>query len=112
MHAWSEKWNGLIDNGIRLILGLRTRNNILVHGDLELPIHMLIFAYFSKGPEYGTMKDAWKGFLTEGQRVADFHSEIGGNLISVEVPRIQDWQKKNYPKVRIRDASKIYQILF
>lgn len=62
-------------------------------------LRSLIYS-FPLGPEYGTMKAAWKGFLTEAECVAAFHSQISDNLCNVEVPQIEMWQNNNYQKVQ------------
>lgn len=51
------------------------------------------------GPEYGTMEAAWKGILTEAERLADVHLKVKENLCAGEVQQIKTWQKDNYHKV-------------
>lgn len=53
------------------------------------------------GPEYGTMEAAWKGILTEAERVSDVHLKVKENLCVGEIQQIKCWQKDNYHKVRI-----------
>lgn len=52
------------------------------------------------GPEYGTMEAAWKGILTEAERVSDVHLKVKENLCSGEIQQIKTWQKDNYHKVK------------
>ncbi|XP_055299778.1 protein kinase C and casein kinase substrate in neurons protein 2 isoform X2 [Sitodiplosis mosellana] len=51
-----------------------------------------------KGPEYGTMEAAWKGILTEAERVSDVHLKVKENLCIGEIQQIKTWQKDNYHK--------------
>lgn len=51
------------------------------------------------GPEYGTMEAAWKGILTEAERVSDVHLKVKENLCVGEIQQIKSWQKDNYHKV-------------
>lgn len=45
------------------------------------------------------MKAAWKGFLTEAESVAEFHTQISENLCNVEAQQIQQWQNKHFHMV-------------
>ncbi|KAM7356099.1 protein kinase C and casein kinase substrate in neurons protein Synd isoform 1-T1 [Cochliomyia hominivorax] len=49
-----------------------------------------------KGPEYGTTEAAWKGVLTESERISDVHMKIKENLCSDVSSQIKSWQKDNY----------------
>ncbi|XP_060649485.1 protein kinase C and casein kinase substrate in neurons protein 1 isoform X3 [Drosophila nasuta] len=49
-----------------------------------------------KGPEYGTTEAAWKGVLTESERLADVHMKIKDNLCNDVNTQIKTWQKDNY----------------
>lgn len=51
------------------------------------------------GPEYGTMEAAWKGILTEADRLSDVHLKVKENLTCGEIKQIKTWQKDNYQKV-------------
>lgn len=51
------------------------------------------------GPEYGTMEAAWKGILTEAERLSDVHLKVKENLCAGEIQQIKTWQKDNYHKV-------------
>lgn len=51
------------------------------------------------GPEYGTMEAAWKGILTEAERVSDVHLKVKENLCVGEIQQIKCWQKDNFHKV-------------
>lgn len=60
----------------------------------------------SPGPEYGTMEAAWKGILTESERVSDVHLKVKENLCIGEIQQIKTWQKDNYHKVNWHILSK------
>lgn len=70
---------------------------------LTLSLHLSLHAL--TGPEYGTMEGAWKGILTEAERLADVHSKVKENLIAGEVQQIRSWQKDNYQKVSTMSIS-------
>lgn len=45
------------------------------------------------------MEAAWKGILTEAERVSDVHLKVKENLCIGEIQQIKTWQKDNYHKV-------------
>lgn len=47
------------------------------------------------------MEAAWKGILTEAERVSDVHLKVKENLCVGEIQQIKCWQKDNYHKVSI-----------
>ncbi|XP_053662400.1 protein kinase C and casein kinase II substrate protein 3 [Anopheles marshallii] len=51
-----------------------------------------------KGPEYGTTEAAWKGMLTEAERLSDLHLKIKASLCSDVTLQIKEWQKDSYHK--------------
>ncbi|XP_033646015.1 protein kinase C and casein kinase substrate in neurons protein 1-like isoform X2 [Asterias rubens] len=51
-----------------------------------------------KGPEYGTIKSAWKSTLTEADRKSEIHQEIAKNLMQDVHGAVKTWQKENYHK--------------
>lgn len=55
--------------------------------------------FFFVGPEYGTIEAAWKGILTEADRLSDVHLKVKDNLCSDVMTQIKTWQKENYHKV-------------
>lgn len=55
--------------------------------------------FFVVGPEYGTIEAAWKGILTEADRLSDVHLKVKDNLCSDVMTQIKTWQKENYHKV-------------
>jgi protein kinase C and casein kinase substrate in neurons protein len=58
-----------------------------------------IFEFFNLGPEYGTTEAAWKGILTEAERVSDLHMNMKDQLCNDVMQQIRVWQKDNYHKV-------------
>lgn len=48
------------------------------------------------GPEYGTTEAAWKGVLTEAERLSDVHMKIKDNLCNDVNSQIKTWQKDNF----------------
>ena len=52
-----------------------------------------------EGPEYGTTKAAWKGMVTESDRLSDVHLKIKENLCNDVISQIKTWQNQNYQKV-------------
>lgn len=55
-----------------------------------------------KGPEYGTMEAAWKGILTEAERLAEVHLKVKENLCAGEIQQIKTWQKDNFHKTMMQ----------
>lgn len=54
---------------------------------------------FLIGAEYGTSEAAWKGILTESDRISDLHMNIKDQLCNDVTSQIRVWQKDNYHKV-------------
>ena len=50
------------------------------------------------GPEYGTTAAAWKGVLTEADRMAEVHSRVKDRLIDTVEKEIAVWKKENFRK--------------
>lgn len=61
-----------------------------------------------KGPEYGTTEAAWKGVLGEADRRCDVHNQVRDNLCNDVIPKVKNWQKDTYHKVRQIFAGSIY----
>lgn len=59
-------------------------------------MYILLFWFYFSGPEYGTTEAAWKGVLTESERISDVHMKIKENLCSDVSSQIKSWQKDNY----------------
>ena len=54
------------------------------------------YNFLRLGPEYGTTEAAWRGVLTESERISDVHMKIKENLCSDVSSQIKSWQKDNY----------------
>lgn len=59
-------------------------------------ITVYVCVFTITGPEYGTTEAAWKGVLTESERISDVHMKIKENLCSDVSSQIKAWQKDNY----------------
>ncbi|XP_038052544.1 protein kinase C and casein kinase substrate in neurons protein 2-like isoform X2 [Patiria miniata] len=51
-----------------------------------------------KGPEYGTVKSAWKSTLTEADSKSESHLDIAKKLMQEVQGAVKTWQKENYHK--------------
>lgn len=47
------------------------------------------------------MEAAWKGILTESERVSEMHTKIKDQLCNEVMQEIRVWQKDNFHKVRL-----------
>lgn len=63
------------------------------------PLMFVFASHCHLGPEYGTMEAAWKGILTEAERLSDVHLKVKENLCVGEMQQIKTWQKDNFHKV-------------
>lgn len=54
------------------------------------------------GPEYGTAEAAWKGMLTEAERLSDAHLKMKETLCTEVNQQIKQWQKDNYHKAMMQ----------
>lgn len=52
----------------------------------------------ARGPEYGTTEAAWKGILSEADRLNELHLKIKDKLLDNVVNEIKQWQKEKYHK--------------
>jgi hypothetical protein len=46
------------------------------------------------------MEAAWKSTLVEAERLSDVHVGVRDKLVNDVCPKIREWQKDNYHKVR------------
>lgn len=51
------------------------------------------------------MEAAWKGILTEAERLSDVHLKVKENISTGEMQQIKTWQKDNYHKVRQKQCK-------
>lgn len=63
----------------------------------------------SRGPEYGTTEAAWKGILSEADRLNDLHRRMKDKLLDNVVNEIKQWQKDKFHKsmIYIREKKEI-----
>ena len=64
-------------------------------------VHVFSSFVTSLGPEYGTTASAWKGVLTEADRMADVHLQICDSLRENVEKEIALWKKENFRKSAI-----------
>lgn len=73
--------------------------------DWFMKIKNILFFLLISGPEYGTMEAAWKGILTEADRLSDVHIKVKENLTVDVMQEIKTWQKDNFHKVNIQNIQ-------
>lgn len=63
----------------------------------------------SKGPEYGTTEAAWKGVLSEADKLNQLHMKMKDKLTDNVIKDIKHWQKDNFHKsmINIREKKEI-----
>lgn len=63
----------------------------------------------SKGPEYGTTEAAWKGVLSEADRLQELHLKMKDKLMMNVIDEIRQWQKEKFHKsmMQIREKKEI-----
>lgn len=63
----------------------------------------------SKGPEYGTTEAAWKGVLSEADRLNELHLRMRDKLMDEVVQDIKQWQKDKFHKsmMQIKEKKEI-----
>ena len=64
------------------------------------------------GPEYGTTEAAWKGVLTESDRLCDLHLKVKDNLCNDVMQQVKTWQKDTYHKVSFKSRKKSFDHRF
>lgn len=58
------------------------------------------------------MEAAWKGILTEADRLSDVHLKVKENLSMDVMTQIKTWQKDNYHKVYILTSNSANDVFF
>ncbi|KAM4583370.1 protein kinase C and casein kinase substrate in neurons protein 1 isoform 2-T4 [Fundulus diaphanus] len=51
-----------------------------------------------KGPQYGSVEQAWMAMMTEAEKVSDLHTEVKNNMMSEDFEKVKNWQKDSYHK--------------
>ncbi|XP_061085387.1 protein kinase C and casein kinase substrate in neurons protein 2-like isoform X4 [Conger conger] len=54
-----------------------------------------------KGPQYGTLEQAWTALMTEAEKVSEVHMEVKGALMGEDFEKVKGWQKEAYHKQMI-----------
>ncbi|XP_013859688.1 protein kinase C and casein kinase substrate in neurons protein 2 isoform X1 [Austrofundulus limnaeus] len=54
-----------------------------------------------KGPQYGTLEQAWTALCTEAEKVSELHIEVKAALMSEDYEKLKNWQKDSYHKQMI-----------
>ncbi|XP_064175445.1 protein kinase C and casein kinase substrate in neurons protein 2-like isoform X7 [Anguilla rostrata] len=54
-----------------------------------------------KGPQYGTLEQAWIALMTEAEKVSELHMEVKGALMGEDFEKVKNWQKEAYHKQMI-----------
>lgn len=63
----------------------------------------------SRGPEYGTTEAAWKGILSEADRLSELHLKVKDKLMDDVMNDIKQWQKEKFHRsiMQIREKRDI-----
>ncbi|KAM9408098.1 protein kinase C and casein kinase substrate in neurons protein 1 [Pholidichthys leucotaenia] len=51
-----------------------------------------------RGPQYGSVEQAWMALMTEAEKVSDLHHDVKNSLINVDFEKVKNWQKDSYHK--------------
>ncbi|XP_062373607.1 protein kinase C and casein kinase substrate in neurons protein 2 isoform X4 [Sardina pilchardus] len=54
-----------------------------------------------KGPQYGTLEQAWVALMTEAEKVSDLHMDVKSALMGEDFEKVKNWQKDAYHKQMI-----------
>ncbi|KAJ8245516.1 hypothetical protein GJAV_G00271560 [Gymnothorax javanicus] len=54
-----------------------------------------------KGPQYGTLEQAWSALMTEAEKVSELHMEVKAALTAQDLEKLKAWQKEAYHKQMI-----------
>ncbi|XP_031438263.1 protein kinase C and casein kinase substrate in neurons protein 2 isoform X1 [Clupea harengus] len=54
-----------------------------------------------KGPQYGTLENAWTALMSEAEKVSDLHMEVKSSLMGEDFEKVKNWQKDAYHKQMI-----------
>ncbi|KAM9823613.1 protein kinase C and casein kinase substrate in neurons protein 2 isoform 2-T2 [Neosynchiropus ocellatus] len=54
-----------------------------------------------KGPQYGTLEQAWSALCTEAEKVSELHMEVKAALMGEDYEKLKNWQKDLYHKQMI-----------
>ncbi|KAL2102997.1 hypothetical protein ACEWY4_002165 [Coilia grayii] len=54
-----------------------------------------------KGPQYGTLEQAWNALMAEAEKVSDLHMDVKSSLMGEDFEKVKNWQKDAYHKQMI-----------
>ncbi|KAF7650335.1 hypothetical protein LDENG_00127630 [Lucifuga dentata] len=54
-----------------------------------------------KGPQYGTLEQAWSALCTEAEKVSELHMEVKAVLMGEDYEKLKNWQRDSYHKQMI-----------
>ncbi|XP_032361110.1 protein kinase C and casein kinase substrate in neurons protein 2 isoform X4 [Etheostoma spectabile] len=54
-----------------------------------------------KGPQYGSLEQAWFALCTEAEKVSELHMEVKSALMGEDFEKLKNWQRDSYHKQMI-----------
>lgn len=51
-----------------------------------------------RGPQYGSVEQAWFAVMTEAEKVSELHQEVRNKLVNEDFEKVKNWQKDSYHK--------------
>ncbi|KAJ8373845.1 hypothetical protein SKAU_G00044250 [Synaphobranchus kaupii] len=57
--------------------------------------------HVEKGPQYGTLEQAWTALMSEAEKVSELHMEVKASLMGEDFEKVKNWQKEAYHKQMI-----------
>ncbi|XP_015237219.1 PREDICTED: protein kinase C and casein kinase substrate in neurons protein 1-like [Cyprinodon variegatus] len=51
-----------------------------------------------KGPQYGSVEQAWVAMMGEAEKVSDLHTDMKNQLMNIDFEKVKNWQKDSYHK--------------
>ncbi|XP_078137632.1 protein kinase C and casein kinase substrate in neurons protein 2 isoform X4 [Sander vitreus] len=54
-----------------------------------------------KGPQYGSLEQAWSALCTEAEKVSELHMEVKSALMGEDYEKLKNWQRDSYHKQMI-----------
>lgn len=87
LRNWAKSCNSVLDKGLSYSHNRKKKSKI---------------AQFNcTGPEYGTMRNALKGILSEAECLSEIHSRVANRLKCGEFQELKIWQNCSYTPVTI-----------
>ncbi|XP_028426261.1 protein kinase C and casein kinase substrate in neurons protein 2 isoform X4 [Perca flavescens] len=54
-----------------------------------------------KGPQYGSLEQAWSALCTEAEKVSELHMDVKSALMGEDYEKLKNWQRDSYHKQMI-----------